>query len=292
MTGSSVLIPELYFAEGLRWHDDRLYYSDFYEHSVFASTVEGRVEKVLELAGMPSGLGWLPDGRMLVVSLEERQVLVVEGGATSVHADLAAIAEFWTNDMVVMPSGRAYVGNFAFDLDGFMDAEGPAALYADPGPPKGTLAIVEPDGSAVAGPGEMRFANGMCVSPDGSTLVVAETLGNCLTAFDIEADGSLSGRRVWAELGFVAPDGICMDAESCVWLANAVAPECLRVAEGGEVRARVDTTQPAFCCCLGGRDSTTLFIATAGGSHRSIVSASRTGFIRSAEVDVPGIGSP
>jgi sugar lactone lactonase YvrE len=229
---------------------------------------------------------------MLVVNLEERQVLMVDGGAVSVHADLAEVAEFWTNDMVVLPDGRAYVGNFAFDLDALIDAEGPAALYGDPGPPKGTLAIVEPDGSVRAGPGGMRFANGMCVTPDGGTLVVAETFGNCLTAFDIEADGSLSSRRVWAEVGFVAPDGICMDAEGCVWLANAIAPECLRVAEGGEVRARVDTIQAAFCCCLGGRNGTTLFIATAGGSHRSIVSASRSGFIRWAEVDVPGIGSP
>jgi sugar lactone lactonase YvrE len=282
----------LYFGEGLRWHDDRLYYSDFHDHSVFACTAEGRVEKLLELDGRPSGLGWLPDGRMLVVTLEERQVLAVDKGSVSVHADLSDVAEFWTNDMVVLPNGRAYVGNFAFDLDELIDTEGPGALYGDPGPPKGTLAIVEPDGSVRAGPGEMRFANGMCVTPDGSTLVVAETLGNCLTAFDIEPDGSLSGRREWAHLGYVAPDGICMDAEGCVWLANAIAPECLRVAEGGEVLARVDTTQASYCCCLGGPSKTTLFIATAAGSHRSVVSASRSGFIRCAEVDVAGIGSP
>ena len=194
--------------------------------------------------------------------------------------------------MLVVPEGRAYVGSFAFDLDAFIDTEGPVALYGDPGPPKGTLAIVEADGSVRAGPDQMRFANGTCLTPDGSTLVIAESLGNCLTAFDIEADGSLSGRRVWATLGFVVPDGICMDAEGCVWLANAIAPECLRVAEGGEVLGRVDTTQAAYCCCLGGPDGTTLFVATAAGSHHSIAGAGRSGVIRRAEVEVPGVGSP
>jgi sugar lactone lactonase YvrE len=292
MSVAAPLVTGLYFGEGLRWHEDRLYYSDFHDHAVSACTADGRVEKLFEIVGNPSGIGWLPDGRMLVVAMEERQVLVVDNGAVSVHADLSEIATFWANDMVVLPSGRAYVGNFAFDLDTFIDTEGPVALYGDPGPPKGTLAIVEADGSVRTGPGEMRFANGTCVTPDGRTLVIAETLGRCLTAFDIEADGSLSGRRLWAELGFVAPDGICMDAEGCVWLANAIAPECLRVAEGGEIRDRVETTQAAFCCCLGGTDGTTLFVATAAGSHRSIVKQARSGFIRSAKVDVPGIGSP
>jgi sugar lactone lactonase YvrE len=292
MTESSVLVSGLYFGEGLRWHDDRLYYSDFYAHSVFASTADGTVEKVVEIGGMPSGLGWLPDGRMLVVSMEERCVLAVDNGVVSQHADLSEVAGFRANDMLVLPEGRAYVGDFAFDLDGLIDNEGPSALFGDPGPPKGTIAVVEADGSVRAGPDQMRFANGTCVTPDGGVLVVAETLGNCLTAFDIGADGSLSGRRLWAELGYVLPDGICMDAEGCVWLANAVAPECLRVAEGGEVRGRVDTTQAAYSCCLGGPRGTTLFVATAAGSHHSTAGASRSGHIRGAEVEVPGIGSP
>ncbi len=286
-----MLLEGLYFAEGLRWHDGRLWFSDFYDHAVHALSTGGEDERIVEVPGQPSGLGWLPDGRMLVVSMIDRRLMRLEAGVLVEHADLTSVASFRANDLVVDADGRAYVTSFGFDLDSFIDTEGPAALYAEPGPPRGALAVVEPGGGAVAGVEGLRFGNGMVITPDGGTLVVAETLGRRLTRYDRAADGSLSNPTVFATLPGRAPDGLCLDLDGCIWVANAIAAECVRVGPDGEVSERVETGMPSFSCALGGASGTTLFVATAPASHHAIASAERRGRIVSVEVDVPGASS-
>jgi len=239
MTRATVLAGGLYFGEGPRWRGGRLWFSDFFDHAVKSMDASGAVRTELVIDDQPSGLGWLPDGRMLVVSMHRRQVLRVDPDGVKVHADLASLATFHTNDMVVDGQGRAYVGNFGFDLDAALHTRGVEGVLADH--PTAVLARVDPDGSVHAAAAGMHFPNGCVITPDGKTLIVAETLAMQLTAFDIAADGSLSNRRTWAKLGMRAPDGICLDASGHVWIANAIAPECVLFAPGGEVVATVAT---------------------------------------------------
>jgi sugar lactone lactonase YvrE len=290
---ADVLAEGLYFGEGPRWHDGRLWFSDFYDHAVKSCGPEGDVRVELQLDEQPSGLGWLPDGRMLVVAMISRRVLAIDGGRVEVHADLSHLAGFHCNDMVVDAHGRAYVGNFGFDLDAALEARGVDGVLADHA--TATMARVDPDGTVTAAAADLHFPNGSVITPDGTTLIVAETLGLRLSAFDIAPDGSLSGRRVWADLGFRVPDGICLDAEGMVWVANPLAPECFLVAEdpdGGDVVEVVTTSQPCFACMLGGEDRRTLYMLTASSSHHAVAGASRSGRIETARVAVPGAGLP
>lgn len=287
---AEVLCEGLYFAEGPRWHDGNLWFSDFYDHAVRTVDAHGRVETVLEIEGQPSGLGWLPDGRLLIVSMIDRRVLRLDGDRVEEHADLSALAEFHCNDMVVDAIGRAYVGNFGFDLD--KESRSPnfvAALKAYRG---ATLARVDPDGSVHVAARELRFPNGTVISPDGSTMIIAESLGAQLTAFNIHADGTLHDRRVWASLPGVAPDGICLDAEGAVWVADALSPRCVRFGAGGEILAEVATVQNCYACMLGGDDGRTLFMLTANDSHSDEARAARTGKILTARVAVGHAGLP
>jgi sugar lactone lactonase YvrE len=192
--------------------------------------------------------------------------------------------------MVVDAHGRAYVGNFGFDLDtAERDGTLRAALDEHGG---ATLARIDADGSAHAAAPGLRFPNGMVITPDGTTLVVAETMGRRLTAFDIAPDGSLCNARTWADLGRRLPDGICLDAAGGIWFANAVAAECVRVVEGGEVTDVVTTNARCFACMLGGPDGRTLFMLTAETSRSDLASARRTGSVLVTEVDVPHAGLP
>jgi len=290
MTKARILASGLYFGEGPRWHAGRLWFSDFYDHAVKSVDESGGLRTELEIDDQPSGLGWLPDGRLLVVAMHRRQVLRIDPDGVSVHADLSAIATFHTNDMVVDRQGRAYVGNFGFELDQALKARGVESVIADH--PTARLARVDPDGRVHVAADDLHFPNGCVIPPDGGTLIVAETLAMRLTAFDIGPDGSLSNRRVWAMLGMRAPDGICLDADGHVWVANAIAPECVLVAPGGEVIATVETAQPCFACMLGGPQRRTLFMMTAPSSMAEIVSASRQGQIEYLDVAVAGAGWP
>jgi sugar lactone lactonase YvrE len=295
MTGSTkadVLVEGLYFGEGPRWHDDRLWLSDFFDHAVETVGLEGTLERVLEVPQQPSGLGWLPDGRLLVVSMLDRKVLRLDPDGLVEHADLSHLATFHCNDMVVDATGRAYVGNFGFDLHTFIIEKGVPALLVPPGPPTAVLARVDPDGSVHVAADGMRFPNGSVITPDGRMLIVAETLGRCLTAFDVADDGSLSNRRVWADLHDRVPDGICLDADGRIWVGNPLAPECFLVAEGGEVVDAVETFLPCFACMLGGPEGRHLFMLTAVDSTPSAASMARTGSVLVAEVDVPHAGLP
>ncbi len=277
-------VEGLYFGEGPRWHDGRLWFSDFDDEAVFSVGEDGRPRREVDVPGSPSGLGWLPDGRLLVVCMTEHAVLRQEpDGSLTQHASLLPWSVFRANDMIVDAAGGAYVGNFGFDLDGF--------LHGDATPATTSLVRVDPDGTARQAAADLRFPNGMVLTPDGRTLVLAETMGFQLTAFDVAPDGSLSNRRVWASLDGCAPDGICLDADGCVWAANALGAECVRVAEGGEVVGRVVTSQPAFACMLGGADRRTLFCCTAPSSEPG-GRTSRQGRIERAEVDIPGAGQP
>jgi sugar lactone lactonase YvrE len=289
---AEVLAEGLRFAEGPRWHDGRLWLSDQFDRAVKTVTLDGAVETVVEVPAQPSGLGWLPDGRLLVVSMTDQKLMRLERDGLVVHADLSPVTTFHCNDMVVDASGRAYVGCFGFDIDALLVEQGLPALLAEPGPPSATIAGVEPDGSVHVAASDLRFPNGTVITPDGATFIVAETIGLRLTAFDIGEDGELSNRRVWAELGRRLPDGICLDAEGRVWVANPAARECVLVAEGGEVVEVVETDQLCYACMLGGPYGRHLFLLTAATSIRDIAEHQRGSHVQVATVDVPHAGLP
>jgi sugar lactone lactonase YvrE len=252
----------------------------------------GEVKVELSLgAEQPSGLGWLPNGDLLVVGMTKRQVLRRAAGKDlAVHADLNGIATFHANDMLVTPEGDAYVGNFGFDLDAFLMAHGVegllGALGTNPSPFFGKLAHVKPDGSTVVAAEPVLFPNGMALLNGGRTLVVAQTLGFELTAFDRAPDGSLSNRRVWASLkeAGVAPDGICADAQGGIWVANALAPQVIRVEDGGQITDTVITSQNAYACALGGPEGRHLLICTAPTAVHALAAAARNGRLEIVEI--------
>lgn len=259
------LAEGIYFGEGPRWRDDRLWFSDFHAHAVKSVSLAGDVRTELELDDQPSGLGWMPDGSLLVVTMLQREVWRRwPDGRFERHADLAGHSVHLCNDMVVDAAGRAWVGNFGFDLEAEMRARGPEGVMADHATT--VLALVQPDGSVSdAAPGELfSFPNGMVIVPDGKTLIVAETFAGRLTALDIGTDGTLSARREWAATWPAIPDGICLDSEGAIWIANPLAPQCLRIAEGGAVLETIETgEQPCYACMLGGPDGRHLFMLTA-----------------------------
>jgi sugar lactone lactonase YvrE len=286
-----VLAEGIYFGEGPRWHEGRLWFSDFYAGAVKSVSEAGDVRVEFKMDDQPSGLGWTPDGSLLVVSMTKRQVLRrAPDGRITLHADLHDIAAFHCNDMVVDAQGRAYVGNFGFDLDAELESRGVESVLADH--PTATLALVGADGAVSAAAEGMHFPNGPVITPDGRTLIVGETLGACLTAFDIAADGALSNRRLWASTAPRVPDGIALDAEGAIWIANPIAPECVRIAEGGAVLEVIDTGMPCYACMLGGEDGRTLFMLTAPSSIAHVAAAEPLGKLLVATVDAPRAGRP
>jgi len=288
MADTTVLLDGLHFGEAPRHGPDgRFYFSDFYEKAVFTVDLEtGEKQVVCSLPGQPSGLGWLPDGRLLVVSMLDRTVRRLEpNGVLALHADLFDIATFHANDMLVDARGRAYVGNFGFDLHKKINEDGIEALLDPSYAPQGTpLALVEPDGTTRIAAEDMKFPNGTVLLPNG-TLLVAETLAYRLTAFDVAEDGSLSNRRVWADLRehVIAPDGICVDAEGGVWVATALQPAVVRIVEGGTITDRVETGQISFAVGLSG---TTLVVCTAPTSDPDVVGKQHVGRLETVQVKV------
>lgn len=275
------LVEDIAFGEGPRWRDERLYFSDMHSQAVLTVDLEGKCERVVSVPEDPSGLGWLPDGRLLVVSMRDRRVLRMEpGGDLVLHADLADLAGFYCNDMVVDREGRAYVGNFGYDLHG-----GGTRTTA-------ALILVTPEGNARIAAADLDFPNGTVITDDGRTLIVGETMGQRLTAFDIASDGSLSNRRPWAELPGVLPDGIALDAEGAIWVASPISHGCFRVLEGGEITHKVEVERQAFACMLGGPERKDLFICTAGDSNPGTCRAARDGAIELTPVETPGAGLP
>jgi sugar lactone lactonase YvrE len=280
-------VEGLHFGEGPRWHQGRLWYSDFFDEAVFSVDEAGHRRKEVDVPGRPSGLGWLPDGRLLVVSMLNQAVMRREpDGALVQHASLLPWAESRANDMVVSPEGRAYVGNFGYDPSSGSEGE------TDKEPWRATLVRVDPDGTATPAAENLAFPNGTVITADGRTLIIAETLAEHLSAFDIGPDGALSSRRVWGTFPGRYADGICLDAEGAIWAANALAPECVRVGKGGEVLEVIETDRPCFACMLGGADRRTLYIVTAATFDEEKAQAERTGRIVQVTVDAPGTGWP
>jgi sugar lactone lactonase YvrE len=241
---------------------------------------DGKTREVAEVPTHPSGIDWDSDGRLLVVSMHERKVLRKEGAALETLADLSSIAHFHCNDMTADRLGRAYVGNFGFDL------------WGGGSPSPTNLALVEPSGAARIVATDLMFPNGIVITPDERTLILSETFTARLLAFDIESDGSLSGRRVWAEVGRPT-DGICLDAEGCVWAAVPLASGAfLRVAEGGEIKEEISADEYcAIACMLGGKDGKTLFLLEALDPRPERMKPGN-GRIRAVEVAVPHAGRP
>lgn len=269
------------FAEGPRWHDDRFWFSDFYQRSISAVSASGEREVVHgDLDDRPSGMGWLPDGSLLVVFMTSRRVMRAESGHLVEHADLSDIAGWHCNDMVVDASGNAYVGNFGFDLEG-------RARFAT-----ADLALVRPDGMASVAASGLRFPNGSVITPDGLTLIVGQTFGGDFVAFDISDDARLGPPRLWAAVEGTAPDGCTLDADGGIWFADAIGSQVVRVIQGGIVTHRIPTPSPTFACALGGDDWRTLHICCAAGSHPDEVAGTATGAIYVTTVEIPHAGRP
>jgi sugar lactone lactonase YvrE len=277
---TKILTEGLVFGEGPRWHDGKLWYSDMHARWVTTVDLTGHTERIVEVPNLPSGLGWLPDGRLIVVSMRDRQLLRLEGKKLAPHADLSKLASFDCNDMVVDRLGRAYVGNFGYDL------------HANAPRKPAELVLATPDGKARVVARDLEFPNGTVISSDGKTLIVGESFGAKLTAFDVESDGSLVRRRVWAAVENMVPDGICLDAEGAIWVASPLSEEVLRVREGGTVTHRFKPSLRPYACMLGGADRRTLFVVTAETHDPTETLAKRSGRIETVEVEVPGAGLP
>lgn len=270
-----LVVAGLAFAEAPRWHQGELWFSDFYTHQVCRVGADGTVIPMLDVPGRPSGLGWLPDGRLLVVSMTDRRLWRQDPAGLVLVADLSQHVPFDCNDMVVDRQGRAYVGNFGFDL------LGKAAVQPT------VLLLVTPDGAVRVVADDLLFPNGAVITPDGATLIVAETFGKRLTAFSIAADGSLFDRRLWADLGDASPDGICLDAQGAVWLASPPTSTFLRVLQGGQVTDQISVANQAIACALGGPSGHTLYLVTGrvGSAEKSL--QRRLGAILAVDVAVP-----
>jgi sugar lactone lactonase YvrE len=270
------------FLEGPRWHEGRLWFSDMHARRVYAADESGALEAIARVPSSPSGLGWLPDGRLLVVSMEDRKLLRRErDGTLAVHADLSGVATHHCNDMVVDARGRAYVGNFGYDL------------HTQQKPRPAALALVQADGAVSVAARELQFPNGAVITPDGRTLIVGESFGGRLTAFDIDpASGALSRRRVWAQLEGAVPDGICLDAEGAIWVASPMSREALRVHEGGRVSERIASERMVIACMLGAADRRTLFVLTSTSIDPAECVRTRSARVERLHVDVPGAGLP
>jgi sugar lactone lactonase YvrE len=276
-----VLMNGISFGESPRWHEDRLWFADWGARKLIAVDLNGRHEVIVRVPSFPFCVDWLPDGRLVIVSGEDRRLLRRErGGSLVTHADLSGLAEHAWNDIVVDGRGNAYIGNIGFDMG--------VGEFAP-----GIVALVAQDGSARQVADDVAFPNGMVVTPDNSTLILAESYGGRLTAFDISSDGSLSHRRVWADLGDAAPDGICLDAEGAVWYGDVPNKRCVRVREGGEILETISLDRGCFACMLGGPDGRTLFmVAREWRGPESMADEELTGQVLTVRAPAPGAGWP
>ena len=298
----------LYFGEGPRWHENKLWFSDFYSHKVMTLDENNSLETVCDVPSQPSGLGWLPNGDLLIVSMLDRKILKFSEGSISVHADLSEYVAHKCNDMVVSRDGTAYVGNFGMGDAG----ESLNSTH---------LMIIKSDGTVLKGPDNLLFPNGTVITEDGKNLIVAETLGAKLTSFDIEDNGELTNRKLWARtsplfslliikslssLGFDlskidfskysknlhVPDGICLDEKNGIWIASPTTKAVVRIEKGGNITDKINTPKGAFACMLGGKERKTLYVIISNSSDPEEAQASPEGEIHSIEVEIPGVGKP
>ncbi|WP_427925100.1 SMP-30/gluconolactonase/LRE family protein [Streptomyces sp. cg40] len=280
------------FFEGPRWHDGAWWVSDLYTHRVLRVETDGTAGEAAFVPNQPSGIGWLPDGTLLVVSMKDSRVLHCGAdGTLQEHGDLAPYTVGYANDMVVDQRGRAFVGTFGFDL------------FGGGKPEPGAVSRIDPDGTVTVVAEDLRFPNGMVVTPDGSTLIVAETFGSRFTAFAIGEDGSLHERRVWGQVGNepsydsietivrtdFAPDGCVLDAEGHIWVADALNGRAVRVAPGGTIvdEVRAPDGLGLYSCTLGGPDGRTLLVCTAPSFAEEERKAAKESELHTHTVEVP-----
>ena len=283
--GLQTLMTGVAFGESPRWHDGRLWFADWAAQEIIAVDPAGNSEVVLRVGfpSFPMCFDWLPDGHLLIVSAREGLLLRREpNGSLATHADLTVVAEKghpW-NEIVVDGRGNAYINNQGFDF--------PGGEFAP-----GIIAVLTSDGSVRQVAEGIAFPNGMAVTPDNSTLICAESYGQRLTSFDIAADGSLSNRRVWADLGDGVPDGICLDREGAAWYGDVPNKRCVRVREGGEVLQTINLDRGCFACMLGGAGRRTLFmVATEWRGAEHMADGTRTGKVLAVAAPAPGAGWP
>jgi sugar lactone lactonase YvrE len=292
----STVVTGMAYLECPRWHDQRIWFSDFYTYRVYSAAEDGsdiRIEA--EVPQQPSGLGWLPDGRLLIVSMRDACVLRRETDGTLVcHADVSGYVGGLLNDMVVDSQGRAFIGEFGFDLMGGGHLK------------TASLLRVDLDGTVTKAADDLWFPNGSVIT-SGGTLLVNETFGNRVTAFDIAGDGTLTNRRTWAKFGelpterepekllpqiVIAPDGCCLDADGQLWIADGLGGRVIRVRQGGEITEEIPTGTGVFACALGGADGRTLYACTAPDFAEEARKNAREGSLVAARVDTPGAGLP
>jgi sugar lactone lactonase YvrE len=281
MSELQILMSGLIFPESPRWHDDRLWLADWGAQEVVAVALQGESDVIVNVPSFPFCIDCLPDGRLLIVSASERKLLRREhDGSMVAHADLSTLANHPWNEIVVDARGNAYVNNIGFDF--------PAGEFAT-----GIIAVVTPDGTARQVADDVAFPNGMVVTPDNATLIVAESYASRLTAFDIAPDGSLANRRVWADLGGGVPDGICLDTEGAIWYGDVPNKRCVRVRQGGKVLQTIELDRGCFACMLGSADRRTLFlIANEWSGPEGMAEGAAMGQVLTTLAPAPGAGRP
>lgn len=271
---TELLLDGLMFPEGPRWYQDKLWFTDQHARQIKTVDVKGNSQLIAELSDLPGGLGWLPDGRLLVVSMCKRQLLVLEQENLELYADLSELASFHCNDLLVDPKGRCYVGNFGYDL------------HAGEPVSNAEIILVSPGGEPEIVSNTVIFPNGMVITPDTSSLIVAETFASRLSRFSIQADGRLGKRELWADLGSALPDGICLDQEGAVWVACPNTGDVIRVEQGGALTDCVKAIGNAYACMLGGVDRKTLFVLTSETDDPVEAVSMRSGRIEMVDVSV------
>lgn len=277
---TNILLDGLAFPEAPRWKNSRLWFTDQHARRVMTVTPEGDVEYILEMNDLPGGLGWMPDGIPVVVAMTERKLFLIKNGLLEQHADLSKLAPAFCNDMVIDLQGRAYVGNFGYDLHGGA-------------PQRQThLIIVEQDGRARISEGGLIFPNGMIITPDKTTLIVAETFASRLTQFRITSDGNLIKTNIRIELGNITPDGICLDAEGGIWIASPATKQVVRLTKNGAIDSILETSGTPYACMLGGKNRRTMFIMSSETDVPDRACIMKSGRVEIVEVEVPGAGLP
>ncbi len=278
---TAMLADNFNFLEGPRWHDGKLWLSDMHAETIYTLTEDGQREEIVKIPAKPSGLGFMADGSMLIVSMEDEKLLRLKDGQLSDHADLSPFVSGLPNDMVVDAQGRAYVGNFGYDLFGGEE------------PKDAKMVMVTPDGNASVVADGLVFPNGAVITPDGKTLIVAETFAHRLTAFNIEEDGTLTDRRTFGELPDAGPDGICLDVDGGIWVSGFLAGKFFRMEDGGNITHEVAVPgKAAVACQLGGADGKTLFCLTFSGTLEQIEPGNMFAAVETVKVDSAAAGSP
>jgi sugar lactone lactonase YvrE len=277
---SSTIAEGLAFPEAPRWRAGRLWLTDQHARAVLAMDPAGALERIAATEDLPGGLGWLPDGRLLVVFMTQRRVMQLTNGALVEYADLSGKASFHCNDLVVDAAGRAYVGNFGFDLHGGAEVA-PAEIIR-----------IDGDGTAEVFARDVVFPNGGVITPGGDCLLVAETFAHRISAFGLDSEGRMASRQVWADLGEHTPDGICLDADGAVWVASPGSRALIRVRQGGAIVDECLTRGTPYACMLGGEDRRTLYVCTSETDDPREAARRRSGRIEQVRVEVPGAGLP